>query len=83
MEVLSVIAYNQPVSRSFVEQVRGVDSSSTIQTLVQKGLVEEAGSWICPAARWRFGRRTYFCARSACKASRSCRRCTPTITRSN
>ncbi len=43
MEVLSVIAYNQPVSRSFVEQVRGVDSSSTIQTLVQKGLVEEAG----------------------------------------
>lgn len=43
LEVLAVIAYNQPVSRSFVEQVRGVDSSSTIQTLVQKGLVEEAG----------------------------------------
>ena len=31
------------MSRSFVEQVRGVDSSSTIQKLVQKGLVEEAG----------------------------------------
>ena len=43
LEVLAVIAYNQPVSRSFVEQVRGVDSSSTIQKLVQKGLVEEAG----------------------------------------
>lgn len=43
MEVLAIIAYNQPVSRSFVEQVRGVDSSSTVQTLVQKGLVEEAG----------------------------------------
>ncbi|WP_367926110.1 SMC-Scp complex subunit ScpB [uncultured Ruthenibacterium sp.] len=43
LEVLAIIAYNQPVSRSFVEQVRGVDSSSTIQTLAQKGLVEEAG----------------------------------------
>ena len=43
MEVLAVIAYNQPVSRSFVEQVRGVDSTSTVQTLLQKGLIEEAG----------------------------------------
>lgn len=43
LEVLAIIAYNQPVSRAFVEQVRGVDSSSTIQKLVQKGLVEEAG----------------------------------------
>lgn len=43
LEVLAIIAYNQPVSRSFVEQVRGVDSSSTVQTLIQKGLVEEAG----------------------------------------
>lgn len=42
-EVLAIIAYNQPVSRSFIEQVRGVDSSSTVQTLLQKGLVEEAG----------------------------------------
>ena len=29
METLAIIAYNQPVSRSFIEQVRGVDSSST------------------------------------------------------
>jgi segregation and condensation protein B len=43
LEVLAIIAYNQPVSRSFVEQVRGVDSSSTVQTLLQKGLIEEAG----------------------------------------
>lgn len=32
LEVLAIIAYNQPVSRSFIEQVRGVDSSSTVQT---------------------------------------------------
>lgn len=43
LEVLAIIAYNQPVSRSFIEQVRGVDSSSTVQTLLQKGLVDEAG----------------------------------------
>lgn len=43
MEVLAIIAYNQPVSRSFIEQVRGIDSSSTVQTLIQKSLIEEAG----------------------------------------
>lgn len=43
LETLTIIAYNQPVSRSFVEQVRGVDSSSTVNSLVEKGLVEEAG----------------------------------------
>lgn len=43
MEVLTIIAYNQPVSKSFVENVRGVDSSSVVNNLVEKGLVEEAG----------------------------------------
>ncbi len=43
LEALAVIAYNQPVSRSFIEQVRGVDSASPVQTLLQKGLIEEAG----------------------------------------
>ena len=43
LEVLAVIAYNQPVTRGFVEQVRGVDSSSVVTSLVEKGLVEEAG----------------------------------------
>lgn len=43
LEVLAVIAYNQPVSRSFIEQVRGVDSSSTVIKLLEKGLIEEAG----------------------------------------
>lgn len=42
-EVLAVIAYNQPVTKSFVEQVRGVDSSSIVNSLVTKGLIEEEG----------------------------------------
>lgn len=43
MEALTVIAYNQPVTKSFVENVRGIDSSSVINTLVDKGLLEEDG----------------------------------------
>lgn len=43
LEVLATIAYNQPVTRSFVEQVRGVDCSSIVRSLVEKGLIEEAG----------------------------------------
>lgn len=43
MEILAIIAYNQPVTKSFVEQVRGIDSSQTINNLADKGLIEEAG----------------------------------------
>ena len=43
LEVLAIIAYNQPVTRAYVDQVRGVDSSYTMGLLLEKGLVEEAG----------------------------------------
>ena len=43
LEVLAVVAYNQPVTRAFAEQVRGVDCSGVISTLAEKGLIEEAG----------------------------------------
>lgn len=43
MEILAIIAYNQPITKSFVERVRGVDSSSTVNALVERGLVEECG----------------------------------------
>ncbi len=43
LEVLAIIAYNQPVSRSFIDQIRGVDSGSAVQTLLARGLIEEAG----------------------------------------
>ena len=54
MEVLAVIAYNQPVSRSFIEQVRGVDSSSTVTKLLDKGLIEEAGRLDLPGKPMAF-----------------------------
>ncbi len=43
MEALTIVAYNQPVSKGFVERVRGIDSSSVVNSLVDKGLLEEAG----------------------------------------
>ncbi len=43
LEVLSVVAYNQPVTKAFVEQVRGVDCSGVMTTLVEKELIEERG----------------------------------------
>ena len=36
LEVLSIIAYRQPVTRAYIEQVRGVDSSGTVSTLLGK-----------------------------------------------
>lgn len=43
LEVLSIIAYNQPVSRSFIDRIRGVDSSSSVANLLSKDLITEAG----------------------------------------
>jgi segregation and condensation protein B len=43
MEVLAVIAYNEPVTKNFIERVRGVDCSGVVNTLLARGLIEERG----------------------------------------
>ena len=43
LEVLAVAAYNQPVTRALIEQVRGVDSSGVVNSLIENQLLEEAG----------------------------------------
>lgn len=43
MEAMALVAYNQPVTRAFVEQVRGIDSNGVMSTLAERGLIEEAG----------------------------------------
>ncbi len=55
MEVLAIIAYNQPVTRPFVEQVRGVDCSAVMQGLQQKGLIEERGRMDLPGRPLLYG----------------------------
>ena len=44
LEVLSVVAYNQPVTRSAIEFIRGVNSDGPLNNLVASGLVKENGS---------------------------------------
>lgn len=48
MEVLAVVAYNQPVTRSFIDQVRGVDSSYAVNSLIDKALIEPCGRLDAP-----------------------------------
>ena len=43
LETLAVVAYFQPVTRAYIEQVRGVDSSYTVGVLNERGLIEECG----------------------------------------
>jgi len=43
LETLAVVAYFQPVTRAYIEQVRGVDSSYTVSMLCERGLIEECG----------------------------------------
>ena len=43
METLAIAAYNQPVTKSFIENIRGVDSSGVVNSLVEKELLEECG----------------------------------------
>ena len=55
MEVLAVIAYNQPVTKAFVEQIRGVDCSGVIGSLSSKGLIEERGRLELPGRTLLYG----------------------------
>ena len=48
MEVLAIVAYNQPLTRTFVDQVRGVDSSYAMNSLIDKGLIESCGRLDAP-----------------------------------
>lgn len=55
LEVLAVVAYNQPVTKSFIEQVRGVDCSGVVTTLIEKGLIEERGRLELPGKPLLYG----------------------------
>ena len=55
LEVLAVVAYNQPVTKAFVEQVRGVDCSGVIGSLTTKDLIEERGRLELPGRPLLYG----------------------------
>ena len=55
LEVLAIIAYNQPVTKAFVEQIRGVDCSGVVSSLVARELIEEKGRLELPGRPLIYG----------------------------
>lgn len=55
MEVLSVVAYRQPVTKAYIEQTRGVDCSGPLATLMSRGLIEEKGRLELPGRPLIYG----------------------------
>lgn len=55
LEVLAIIAYHQPVTRAYIEQVRGLDSSYSIAVLMEKNLIEKKGRLDVPGRPSLYG----------------------------
>ena len=55
MEVLAIIAYNQPVTKSFIENIRGVDCAGIISNLNARNLIEEKGRLELPGRPLTYG----------------------------
>ncbi|MBQ4121554.1 MAG: SMC-Scp complex subunit ScpB [Clostridia bacterium] len=55
LEVLAIVAYHQPVTRSQIEKIRGVDSSYAVSSLTMKKLIEEKGRLEVPGRPVLFG----------------------------
>lgn len=55
LETLAIIAYKQPVTRSQVAEIRGVDADATVRGLVGRGLVEEVGRDPSPGSALLYG----------------------------
>lgn len=60
LETLSIIAYKQPITRIEVEEIRGVQSSGSVQKLVAKRLIEEKGRVDGPGRAILYGTTEYF-----------------------
>ena len=55
MEVLAIIAFKQPITRAQIESIRGVDSSGTLHSLQERGLIEITGRLETPGRPSQFG----------------------------
>lgn len=60
LETLAIIAYNEPVTRSFVEEIRGVDSSHIIRKLLFRDLIKEIGRSELPGRPILYGTTSLF-----------------------
>ena len=72
LEVLAVTAYFQPVTRAYIESLRGADSSYTVGVLQERGLIEPCGTLDAPGRPFPGRRGT---SRSSCASRRPSRHC--------
>jgi len=63
LETLAIVAYKQPVTRSQVSEVRGVDADGAVRTLLSRGLVEEVGRADVPGSPLLYATTTQFLER--------------------
>ena len=54
-EILAIIAYNQPVTKNFIEQLRGVDCTYMLNNLIERGYIEERGRLDLPGRPFIYG----------------------------
>ena len=60
LETLAIIAYNSPITRVAVDEIRGVSTAHTIRKLLMKGLIEEKGRSELPGRPILYGTTDYF-----------------------
>ena len=58
LETLSIIAYKQPISRIEIDEIRGVQTSGSIQKLVARQLIEEKAASMVPVERFCMAQRS-------------------------
>lgn len=75
LEVLTIIAYYQPTTRAYVDQVRGVDSSYTVGLLLERGLIEECGRLQVPGRPRLYRTTKNSCAIFTLGRLRNCLKC--------
>ncbi|MCL2096455.1 MAG: SMC-Scp complex subunit ScpB [Oscillospiraceae bacterium] len=55
LEILAVVAYNQPVTKNYIEQMRGVDCAYMLGSLIERGYIEEKGRLDLPGKPYVYG----------------------------
>lgn len=61
-EILAIVAYNQPVTKGYIEQIRGVDCAYMLNSLIERGYIEERGRLDVPGKPHLYGTTVRFLA---------------------
>ena len=83
LETLSIVAYRQPLTKSEIESVRGVDVSGNVKTLMDLGLIRLVGKSELPGHPFLYGTTPFFLEHFGLSSLRQLNELDPTLQRSN